>query len=389
MSSIAVRAARKQKRFVTLVVDTGVAGGLAAARRFGWGDSLHRLHVSLLMHRHQRTLVCAARGFTTLSGTLGRLAAALHAGLLQALTAEPDPAVAAALLRALTALVSASPYPRLPPELLPQAIQVQSAPCPRRNPPFRSGSCPVFLQTSSLCSSRGRVAERHSDTEGSESCDAAQTTAHTSGPDLSCDPGRAAAGSSGTSKPASWQQPGRQPRGPCTCPPGGSPRATPGGKFGGARRCAGVPGSRAGRLRAGGARARLFRLAQAGIWGMRPRRGDPAQCVFACGRAGGRDAEFGRPGRRSGGRAEGCRRGERRCGAAVRGLGTPAELDPVVGSDPGGRAAGGGGGGPGGRAGGGAGCVTGGRAGLRGRVGRALGAAARARRRRGHSRIEQ
>ncbi len=115
-------------------------------------DSQHKLHVSLLMHRHQQISICAARGFTTLSGTLGRLAVALHAGLLQALAVEPDPVVAAALLRALTALVSASPYPRLPPELLPHAIQVRSAPCPRRNLPFRSGSCPVFLQTSSLCS---------------------------------------------------------------------------------------------------------------------------------------------------------------------------------------------------------------------------------------------
>lgn len=121
------------------------------------------------MHRHQQTSVCAARGFTTLSGTLGRLAVALHAGLLQALAAEPDPVVAAALLRALTALVSASPYPRLPAELLPQAIQVQSAPCPRRNLPFCPGSCPVFLPTSSLCSSRGQVAEQESNIEGSES----------------------------------------------------------------------------------------------------------------------------------------------------------------------------------------------------------------------------
>ncbi|KAK9841854.1 hypothetical protein WJX81_007459 [Elliptochloris bilobata] len=58
------------------------------------------------------------RGFTTLSGTLGRLAVALHAGLLQALAAEEDPGVRVAMLRALGALVAAAPYPRLPPDLL-------------------------------------------------------------------------------------------------------------------------------------------------------------------------------------------------------------------------------------------------------------------------------
>ena len=64
------------------------------------------------------------RGFTTLSGTLGRLAVALHAGLLQALAAEEDPGARVALLRALGALVCAAPFHRLPPELLPQVIEV-------------------------------------------------------------------------------------------------------------------------------------------------------------------------------------------------------------------------------------------------------------------------
>ncbi len=69
----------------------------------------------------------ARRGFTTLSGTLGQLAAATHAGLLQALAAEPDAAALAALLRALGALVAAAPYPRLPPDLLPRAVQARTA----------------------------------------------------------------------------------------------------------------------------------------------------------------------------------------------------------------------------------------------------------------------
>ena len=78
----------------------------------------------------------ARRGFTTLSGTLGQLAAATHAGLLQALAAEPDAAALAALLRALGALVAAAPYLRLPPDLLPRAVQARTARalCPPAKP---------------------------------------------------------------------------------------------------------------------------------------------------------------------------------------------------------------------------------------------------------------
>jgi hypothetical protein len=67
------------------------------------------------------------RGFTTLSGTLGKLALRLHEGLLQAAASEADPAALAAVLRALCALAGAAPYPRLPPGLLPRLLTVRVA----------------------------------------------------------------------------------------------------------------------------------------------------------------------------------------------------------------------------------------------------------------------
>ena len=66
------------------------------------------------------------RGFTTLSGTLGKLAMCLHEGLLQAAATEPDLPVLAAVLRALCMLAAAAPYPRLPPSLLPRMLAVRT-----------------------------------------------------------------------------------------------------------------------------------------------------------------------------------------------------------------------------------------------------------------------
>ena len=71
-------------------------------------------------------LVRLGRGFTTLSGTLGKLALCLHEGLLQAAASEADPAALAAVLRALCVLAGVAPYPRLPPGLLPRLLMVRS-----------------------------------------------------------------------------------------------------------------------------------------------------------------------------------------------------------------------------------------------------------------------
>ena len=76
-------------------------------------------------------LCVTCRGFTTLSGTLGKLAVCLHEGLLQALAREGDSTALAAVLQALAALVTAAPYARLPPEVLLRALAVRapSPPC--------------------------------------------------------------------------------------------------------------------------------------------------------------------------------------------------------------------------------------------------------------------
>lgn len=63
-----------------------------------------------------------ARGFTTLSVSLGQMVASLHAGLLRSLGTEEDPWVLAAALRALGTLILGSPYHRLQPQLLPECV---------------------------------------------------------------------------------------------------------------------------------------------------------------------------------------------------------------------------------------------------------------------------
>jgi hypothetical protein len=63
------------------------------------------------------------RGFTTLSASLGGMAQALNEGLLEALTQESSPAVLAQDLRALSTLLAATPYHRLPSGLLTRILQ--------------------------------------------------------------------------------------------------------------------------------------------------------------------------------------------------------------------------------------------------------------------------
>ncbi|KAK9916388.1 hypothetical protein WJX75_002097 [Coccomyxa subellipsoidea] len=63
-----------------------------------------------------------ARGFTTLSATLGKLALSLHDGLLQAAASEADPAALTAVLRSLHVLICSAPYARLPPTLLSRTL---------------------------------------------------------------------------------------------------------------------------------------------------------------------------------------------------------------------------------------------------------------------------
>lgn len=65
------------------------------------------------------------RGFITLSQSLGLMATALHAALLQSLAAEGDPGVLLCTLRALGMLLLAAPYHRLPQQLLPRCVQVR------------------------------------------------------------------------------------------------------------------------------------------------------------------------------------------------------------------------------------------------------------------------
>lgn len=64
------------------------------------------------------------RGFLTLSLSLGQLLLAAHAGLLKSVADEGSPLVLPAVLRALVVLMAASPYERLPPELLPETLKV-------------------------------------------------------------------------------------------------------------------------------------------------------------------------------------------------------------------------------------------------------------------------
>lgn len=76
------------------------------------------------------------RGFTTLSASLGALALSLHVALLHAAAHEPSLGVLSVVLRALCVVLTASPYERLPPSLLPQVLQVIRA----RWLPLRSAS---------------------------------------------------------------------------------------------------------------------------------------------------------------------------------------------------------------------------------------------------------
>lgn len=83
------------------------------------------------------------RGFLSLSDTLGKLAVALHDGLLQTVAAETDLPVLAALLRTLHALANCAPYPRLPPTLLPRIMLVGSGLFPSQLASKGSSFCNV------------------------------------------------------------------------------------------------------------------------------------------------------------------------------------------------------------------------------------------------------
>ena len=68
------------------------------------------------------------RAFTTLSTSLGHMAVGLHHALFQALSREQGSVLLIALLRALAALQTAAPYPRLPDGLQISALQVRHTP---------------------------------------------------------------------------------------------------------------------------------------------------------------------------------------------------------------------------------------------------------------------
>ncbi len=74
------------------------------------------------MAQNTRSISCC-RGFITLSASLGLMALALHEGLLEALKRESSSAVLAQDLKALAALVAATPYHRLPSGLLTRTLQ--------------------------------------------------------------------------------------------------------------------------------------------------------------------------------------------------------------------------------------------------------------------------
>ncbi len=80
------------------------------------------------------------RGFLTLSLSLGQLLLALHTGLLAAVSREPSALALPAVLRALVVLVGATPYERLPPELLPQIISTLRASWASLNSPSSSSA---------------------------------------------------------------------------------------------------------------------------------------------------------------------------------------------------------------------------------------------------------
>lgn len=67
------------------------------------------------------------RGFVTLSLSLGLLVTGLHAGVLAAVAREHSVAVLGGVLRALCVMLSAVPYERLPPELLPDVVKAVRA----------------------------------------------------------------------------------------------------------------------------------------------------------------------------------------------------------------------------------------------------------------------
>ena len=69
----------------------------------------------------EKSYILCRRAFTALSERLGSLALALHASLFEATRQETLPA---APLAALTSLLRAAPYARLPADLLPQTLQV-------------------------------------------------------------------------------------------------------------------------------------------------------------------------------------------------------------------------------------------------------------------------
>jgi hypothetical protein len=60
--------------------------------------------------------------FTSLSGSLGQTVVQLHTGLLHIVSNEKNGGILAAALRALSLLVAAAPYGRLPMELLPNVV---------------------------------------------------------------------------------------------------------------------------------------------------------------------------------------------------------------------------------------------------------------------------
>lgn len=72
-----------------------------------------------------RSMHC--RGFTTLSEALGRTLLTLHTELLRYLATEHVPSVLPPMLRALTALVHATPYQRMQPGLLLRVVEVRAA----------------------------------------------------------------------------------------------------------------------------------------------------------------------------------------------------------------------------------------------------------------------
>ncbi|KAL3684955.1 hypothetical protein R1sor_002977 [Riccia sorocarpa] len=66
--------------------------------------------------------IARSKSFTTLSSSLGQLVIQLHIGLLHVISNEPPGVLVVSALKALSLLVSASPYSRLPQEMLPWTI---------------------------------------------------------------------------------------------------------------------------------------------------------------------------------------------------------------------------------------------------------------------------